>query len=139
MNAKNILAGGFIGGIVLFVVNFVVSAIILAVAPYDIFSLGGIRPADDPLLVFFFVAPFILSFAAAIVFDLVKGSLHGTPSSKGAIFGAALFLIYTVPSLFVTFTSMDYPTGFYFENLLFGILGFPLIGVIYAMLWERLP
>ncbi len=139
MNAKNIVAGGFIGGIVLFVVNFVVSAIILAVAPYDIFTLGGMRAAEDPLLVFFFAYPFVLSFAAAVIYDLVKGSLHGTSSGRGATFGAALFLIYTVPSIFITFTSMDYPMGFYFENLLFGILGFPLVGVIYAMLWERLP
>ncbi len=139
MNAKNILAGGFIGGMILFVVNFVVSAIVLAAAPYDIFTLGGIRPADDPLMLFFFASPFILSFAAAVVFDLVHGSLRGSPNSKGATFGAALFLIYTVPNVFITFTSMNYPAGFYFENLLFGIVGFPLIGVIYAMLWERLP
>jgi hypothetical protein len=139
MKLKNILAAGFIGGIVLFVVNFVISAIILVVAPYDIFTLGGMRPADDPLMLFFFAYPFILSFAAAIVFDLVKGALRGPPSSKGAAFGAALFLIYTVPSVFITYTSMDYPAGFYFENLLFGIVGFPLIGVIYAMIWEWLP
>ncbi|MDN7025776.1 hypothetical protein FGU65_12950 [Methanoculleus sp. FWC-SCC1] len=138
MNAKNILAGGFIGGIALFAVNFVVSAIILAVAPYDILALGGMRAAEDPLLVFFFAYPFVLSFAAAIIYDLVQGSLQGTPSGRGATFGAGLVLLYTVPSLFITFTSMNYPAGFYFENLLFGLVGFPLIGVIYAMLWERL-
>jgi len=73
------------------------------------------------------------------VFDLVKGALRGPPGSKGATFGAALVLLYTVPSVFITFTSMDYPPGFYLENLLFGVVGFPLIDVIYAMIRERLP
>ncbi len=89
-------------------------------------------------MLFFFAYPFILSFAAAVVFDPVKSALRGSPSGRGATFGAPLFLIYTVPSVFITFTSMNYPIGFYFENLLFGIVGFPLIGVIYATLWERL-
>ncbi len=138
MNTKNILAGGFIGGIILLVVNFVVSVLIMVIAPYDISTLGGMRPAEDPLMLFFFAYPFVLSFAAAIVFDLVKDALQGPTASKGAIFGAALILIYTVPSVFITFTSMNYPAGFYLETLLVGVAGFPLIGVIYAMIWERL-
>lgn len=137
MNPKNIIAGGFIGGIILFTVNFVVSAVIPAVAPYENLTLGGMRSAENPLRVFFFAYPFVLSFAAANVFDLVKGSLHGTPGGRGTTFGAALVLLYTVPSLFITFPSMDYPAGFYFESLLFGLVGFPLIGVINTRLWER--
>ncbi|MDD3856586.1 MAG: hypothetical protein PHP43_00880 [Methanoculleus sp.] len=137
MNAKDILVGGFIGGIALFVVNFVISALVALVAPYDILALEGMRSVEDPLMLFFFAHPFVLSFAAAIVFDLVKDALPGQAGSKGAIYGAALVLVYTVPSIFVTFTSMDYPAGFYLEQLLFGVVGFPLIGAIYAMIWER--
>ena len=138
MNARKIIAGGFIGGIALLIVNFVISALVMLVAPYDALTLGGMRPADDPLMLFFFVYPFVLSFAAAVVFDLVKDALPGPSSSKGMTFGAMLFLIYTVPGVFITFTSMNYPTGFYLEDLLFGAIGFPLIGAIYAMLWESL-
>ncbi len=71
--------------------------------------------------------------------NLVKDALQGPAASKGAIYGAALFLIYTVPSVFITFTWMDYPAGFYLGTLFVGAVGFPLIGVIYAMIWERLP
>lgn len=137
MNAKNILAGGFIGGIVLLAVNFVISALVALVAPYDVLALGGMRSVEDPLMLFFFAYPFVLSFAAAIVFDLVKDALPGQAGSKGAIYGAALILLYTLPSVFITFTSMNYPAGFYLETLLFGVVGFPLIGAIYAMIWER--
>lgn len=138
MNARKIIAGGFIGGIALLIVNFVISALVMLVAPYDVLTLGGMRPADDPLMLFFFAYPFVLSFAAAVVFDLVKDALQGPSSSKGMTFGAILFLIYTVPGVFIAFTSMNYPTGFYLEDLLFGAIGFPLIGAIYAMIWEYL-
>ena len=138
MDAKKIIAGGFIGGIALLIVNFVISALIMLVAPYDALALGGMRPAEDPLILFLFAYPFVLSFAAAIVFHLVKDALHGPPSSKGMVFGAALILIYTIPSVFITFTSMNYPAGFYLEDLLFGAVGFPLIGAIYALIWEQL-
>ncbi|WP_250986552.1 hypothetical protein [Methanoculleus oceani] len=43
-----------------------------------------------------------------------------------------------VPNAFITFTSMNYPAGFYLETLLVGVAGFPLIGVIYATIWDRL-
>lgn len=138
MDAKKIIAGGFIGGIALLIVNFVISALIMLIAPYDVLALGGMRPAGDPLVLFFFAYPFVLSFAAAILFDLVKDALQGSSSSKGMMFGAALILIYTIPSVFITFTSMNYPVGFYLEDLLFGIIGFPLIGAIYATIWEHL-
>jgi hypothetical protein len=135
---EKILAGGFIGGIILLVVNFAVSALIMVVAPYDSFALGGMRAAEDPLMLFFFAYPFVLSFAAAIVFDRVQGSLQGPAGTRGAIDGTALILIYTVPSIFITFTTMNYPPGFYLENFFVGVAGFPLIGVIYAMIWEQL-
>ncbi|MCK8518273.1 hypothetical protein [Methanoculleus sp. 7T] len=138
MDAKKIIAGGFIGGIALLIVNFVISALIMLIAPYDVLALGGMRPADDPLVLFFFAYPFVLSFAAAILFDLVKDALQGPPSSRGMMFGAALILIYTIPSVFIAFASMNYPVGFYLEDLLFGIIGFPLIGAIYALIWEHL-
>ena len=138
MNAKKILAGGSIGGITLLIVNLVISACIMIVAPYDALTLGGMRPAEDPLVLFFFAYPFVLSFAAAMMVDLLQDALHGPAVSMRAVFAAALFVIYTVPSVFITFTSMDYPAGFYFENLLFGAVGFPLIGAIYALIWEQL-
>lgn len=137
MNAKKILLGGFIGGIVLLVVSLTVSALVQVVVPYDIFALGDMRPVDDPLMLLFFASPFVLSFAGAIVFDLVKDALQGSPGGKGAVFGVILFLIYTVPNVFIVYTSMTYPAGFYLENILFGVIGFPLIGVMYAMFWER--
>jgi len=50
----------------------------------DILALGGMRSVEDPLMLFFFAYPFVLSFAAAIVFDQVKDALKGArQAAKG--------------------------------------------------------
>jgi len=30
---------------------------------------------------------------------------------------------------------MTYPAGFYLGNILFGIVGFPLLGILFARIW----
>jgi hypothetical protein len=32
---------------------------------------------------------------------------------------------------------MIYPPGFYIGNLIFGIVGFPALGVLYTRIWAR--
>jgi len=37
--------------------------------------------------------------------------------------------------MFVIYSSMNYPIGFYIGNLLVGIIGFPAVGMLYARIW----
>jgi hypothetical protein len=136
MEWKKILIAGISGGILLFAAIFVFSMIANLVAPYDILAIGGMRQMNDPLMSLFYAYPFVLSFASAIVFDRVKGAL--APSccgGAGFAFGLILLLLITVPSMFVIYTSMDYPRGFFVENILFGAIGFPALGMLYARIW----
>ncbi|HVP25126.1 MAG TPA: hypothetical protein VMS81_04015 [Methanomicrobiales archaeon] len=136
MEGKKILIAGIAGGILLFAGIFVFSHLANIIAPYDIFSLGGMRARDDPVGLLFFAYPFVLSFASAIVFDLVKDALKpACCGSAGLTFGLILILLVTIPGMFVTFSSMTYPPGFYIGNILFGIIGFPLLGMLYAGIW----
>jgi hypothetical protein len=48
-----------------------------------------------------------------------------------------LLLLITLPSLFVIFSSMLYPTGFYIANFLTGVIGFPVLGCLFAWIWAR--
>ena len=138
MHGKKILIAGIAGGILLFIVQFAFSSLANLVAPYDIFSIGGMRARTDPVMLLFFAYPFVLSFASAIVFDRVKAALaDARPGLAGLTFGLILFLLVTVPGMFVTFSSMTYPPGFYIGNILFGIIGFPAVGILYARLWSR--
>lgn len=136
MDLKKILIAGIAGGILLFVAQFAFSMIGNLIAPYDIFTIGGMRARDDPIMLLFFAYPFVLSFASAAVFDRVKGALGGSCcGGAGFTFGLILFLLITVPSMFVIYSSMDYPRGFYVANILFGAIGFPAVGMLYARIW----
>ncbi|RPJ53403.1 MAG: hypothetical protein EHJ95_02330 [Methanobacteriota archaeon] len=112
------------------------SALAAAFFPYDVLALGGMRSIDDPVMALFFAWPFVFSFAAAIVFDMVQESFHGPVVQRGVRYGTVLLLLYTLPSFFVVYSSMNYPAGFYLANLLLGIVGFPLLGVLFARLRE---
>ena len=136
MDGKKILIGGIAGGILLFIAQFAFSALGNLVAPYDVFAIGGMRAKDDPLMLLFFAYPFVLSFASAVVFDRVKGALGGGRyGGPGLTFGLILILLVTVPGMFVVYSSMVYPSGFYIGNILFGLIGFPALGMLYDRIW----
>jgi hypothetical protein len=138
MEWKKIFIAGIAGGILLFIAQFVFSMVGNLIAPYDIFAIGSMRKASDPVMLLFYAYPFVLSFTSAVVFDQVKDGL--TPSccgGAGLAFGLLLLLLITVPSMFVIYSSMDYPRGFYVANILFGAIGFPAVGMLYARIWGK--
>jgi hypothetical protein len=135
MDLKKIVIGGIAGGILLFIAQFAFSMIGNLIAPYDVFAIGGMRARDDPVMLLFFAYPFVLSFTSAIAFDRLKAALAGTCTGPGLAFGLILFLLVTVPGMFVIFSSMNYPLGFYIGNFLVGIIGFPAVGMLYARIW----
>jgi hypothetical protein len=136
MNAKNIVLAGFSGGIVLLVSMFIFGEIANAISPYDVAILGGMRAMNDPVMGLFFLYPFVLSFVAAILFDIIRDSLRGTTLFKGLEFGLLFFILQTIPSMFVIFTSMTYPLGFHLSSFLNGIIGFPVMGILFVKIWE---
>ncbi len=136
MDLKKILIGGIAGGILLFIAQFAFSMVGNLIAPYDVFAIGGMRARDDPVSLLFFAYPFVLSFTSSVVFDRVKAGLTGSRcGGAGLTFGLILFLLVTIPGMFVIFSSMNYPTGFYIGNFLVGIIGFPAVGMLYARIW----
>ncbi len=137
MNAGKIILSGIAGGVVLFIATLLLDWIAILTAPYDIMSLAGMRAPDDPVMVLFFVYPFVFSFAAAILFDIVHASLPSERVRKGICFGLLLFLIHTIPSMCMVFTTMVYPAGFFIGMFLTGILAYPLMGITFVITRER--
>ena len=136
MDWKKILIGGVAGGVLLLVALMVFDFIGNFIAPYNIFTIGGMRQMNDPLMYLFYAYPFVLSFLSAIVFDQVKAALKpACCGCAGLTFGLILILLVTVPGMFVIYSSMVYPTGFYIGNILFGLIGFPALGMLYARIW----
>jgi len=137
MEGKKVLIAGIAGGILLFIAWLAFSILANLIAPFNIFAVGGMRQANDPLMSLFYAYPFVLSFMSALVFDRVKAAIGETGRCcAGVSFGLILIALVTVPGMFVIFSSMNYPAGFYLGNLLFGIVGFPLLGMLYARIWK---
>jgi len=102
------------------------------VIPADISTYGGMRSADDPVMILFFFYPFVVAFAAVILFDVVKDCLKGTPVQKGLVFGALLVVIMTIPGLYVMITSMTWSIDFSISTAIREIIPFPLRGILFC-------
>ena len=139
LNWKNITISAIVCGVVLLVVTFAADFIAGLIAPYSIMDLSGMRSFDDPIMALYFLYPFVLALTAGIVFDIVKDSIKGESSChRGVVFGTILFLLLVIPEFILLYSSMDYPTGFYISAVLSGIIGYPLMGIAYVKIWEKL-
>jgi len=136
MNGKNIALAGLVGGAVLFVLLFGTSLLMNTFVSYGISGFGGMRAMNDPVMLLFFFYPFVVAFAQAFVFDLAKDSLKGTRVRKGLMFSAMMFIIMTIPGLFVMYTSMTWPVGFYIATLFWEVPGFLVTGALYTKIWN---
>ena len=121
-DAKKIVIGGLAAGIVIFVVSFIVDYVIVAALPYDVLSLGGMRAVDDPMMMLFFLHPWVLGFAMSIAFQKFKGSFSSTGWCRGKAFGIYAWLLASLPSAFIVYTSMNYPLGFTVSSVLGSLL-----------------
>ncbi len=136
MNSKNIVIGGISAGFVLLLLMIVSGYLVNLVLPADISRYGGMRAMNDPIMNLFYLYPFVIAFAAAIVFNCISGCLKGTPARKGLMFGAMLICIMTVPGLYVMYTSMTWPVDFYISTLLWELVSYPLMGILYVRIWN---
>ncbi|MBU2101024.1 hypothetical protein KKG83_07400 [Candidatus Micrarchaeota archaeon] len=120
MDAKKFLISGILGGIAILIISFIFDSLVGMAFPYDIFSLGGMRSIEDPLMMLFFLSPFVTAFAMSFVFPYLK--LEGNYLSKGKKFGFLVWLVAGVPSAFIVYTSMTYPIGFTISSFIGSLL-----------------
>ncbi|WP_146201170.1 hypothetical protein [Methanospirillum lacunae] len=126
------MTAGFAGGFILLIISFVADFATQFVTPYSIFEVPGMRSISDPVMMLYFVYPFIFAFIAAIIWQIIRGSLPENQKSAAWQFAGILFILVIVPNIWVMYTSMLYPTGFYISNILTGVIGYPAIGYLNA-------
>jgi len=132
MNVKGVLLGGFLSGVVIFAVWMIVSVVVQVISPYDVLSLGGMRAKDDPIMLLFFLHPWVMGFAMAMVYSQVGKAFEGSVVQKGVRFGLVMWLLGGLPSAFVVFTSMNYPLAFTVSSVVSSLLHMPAAGVVIA-------
>jgi hypothetical protein len=139
MEWKKFVISWVLGSVLLYITLFLVSAITMVIAPFNIFDIGGMRTATDPIMVLYFLYPVLLSLVTTYMFSVIRGSLKGSYVEKGLMFGLLLFLLLTVTSGFIIITTMQYPAGFYMDMILNGLISYPLLGILYTIIWDRCP
>ena len=112
MGIKKVLVSGIPAGIAMWVVSFLVDAVIQVLWAFDIFSIPGIRSVNDPLMVLFLLYPILFGIIMAAVYHAVKPLLKGSWMKNGQQFGVMVWLLNGFTSGFIVFSSMNYPFGF---------------------------
>jgi hypothetical protein len=111
LETKTIVVSGIVAGIVVLVLSMIVSTTTQAVFAYNVLTLTGMRSVNDPVSILFFLHPFVVGLAMAILYDFAKKSFTGTAMRKGVVLGLLGWTVYGIPSAFIVFSSMDYPIG----------------------------
>jgi hypothetical protein len=112
LETKTVVVSGITAGIVVLVLSMMISAASQALFRYNVLSLAGMRSVSDPVSLLFFLFPFVIALAVAILYDFTKKSFTGTTLRKGIMLGLLGWIVYGIPSAFIVFSSMDYPIGF---------------------------
>ena len=107
MEWKKFVVSWILGSVILYVMMLLISAITMLVAPFNIFDIGGMRAITDPVMMLYYLYPILLSFITTFVFCIVRHALPGSYIKKGLLFGLLLFLLLTVTSGFIIFTTME--------------------------------
>jgi len=118
LETKRIVVSGIVAGIVVLVISMIISTATQTLFNYNVLTLAGMRSVNDPVSVLFFLHPFVVAFAASILYDFTKKSFTGTATRKGIVLGLLGWIVYGIPSAFIVFSSMDYPIGFTINSVI---------------------
>jgi hypothetical protein len=122
LETKTIVVSGIVAGIVVLALSMIVSTATQALFDYNVMTLVGMRSVNDPIGMLFFLHPFVVGLAMAILHDFTKKSFTGTAFRKGTVLGLLGWIVYGIPSAFIVFSSMDYPIGFTVNSVIGSLL-----------------
>jgi hypothetical protein len=132
MCVKKLVISTILVGIVILVLSQIVNYAIQMVLPYNIFELGGMRSATDPLMALYFIYPFVLAFAMSYVYVFTQRGLKGTEMQKGIKYGLLMWGLVGLTSAFMVYVSMNYPLGFTVDSVLGSLIYMVPSGIVIA-------
>jgi hypothetical protein len=101
---------GLIAGIAVFIVGFGLNFLAGAVVPgvqEEYMNQNLFRPWEDPLMMAFFLYPFIFGIVGAYLWGLLKDHLKGDSTKKALEFARIYFIVATIPGMIATYTSFQ--------------------------------
>lgn len=129
------LKSAIVAGIAIFAVSYGGLYAGLYLIP-DFFD-GYISPvfnSDDSRNFFFYLHPFVLSFALAFFWGRFKQMLRGNDLMRGLEFGLLYALIALVPVMWITYSAVDVSLSMVMTWLLYGTVQACVAGLIFTRL-----
>jgi uncharacterized membrane protein len=96
LETKTIVVSGIVAGIVILVLSMIVSTATQILFDYNVLTLVGMRSVNDPVSMLFFLYPFVVGLAMAILYDFTKKSFIGTAIRKGIVLGLLGWIVYGI-------------------------------------------
>ena len=135
MDSKKTLIAIVLSGLVYLAASQLLNLVTMAIAPFDWTGIGGMRGITDPLLVLMFFYGFVASIGAVVIYQFIN--LKGNLFEKGVKFGWLMWIVTSIPSAFIIYTTMLYPAGFYLNNIVFGLIDWVLMGIVIAWVFRE--
>jgi hypothetical protein len=136
MCGKKGIVAGLAAGLVITVLAQAIDLLVQFVFPYDVLAMGGMRAVTDPIMMAFFLHGWVLAFAMVVVYSKLGGALKGGFIEKGKKFGFLMWLVVSLPSIFLVYTSMNYPIGFHVSNVIASIVYMLAAGITITKLMK---
>lgn len=112
-----IALAGLIAGFAVAIVSWVFQFGVQYLFPYNVLELGGMRSIDDPLMALFFMYPWVIGFTMAAVYPFFT-KLVESEGNKPLMYALIVWVLSSIPSFFIVFSTMSYPVGFYLNQLI---------------------
>ena len=133
---KKIILSGLLTGLVLFLASQIVSQIFGIIFPSinaEYQNPNLFRSFKDPLMLLFFVHPFLVGVLLAWFWNKTK-IIFGENMRGGIKFGLSYWVIATIPGMFATYSSMPYSLVIVMSWLVSGLVEALLAGIILSKL-----
>jgi len=136
MKWKQVFVGGIFSGIAIILIDMIFSCFTQTIWEYNVFELPGMRTIEDPVAILFFVYPWVLGFAMTYVYPYIGKVLEGDSIVKGWKFGLMMWVVVSITSAFLVFTSMNYPIGFTINSVVGPLIYMPVSGIVIAKTFD---
>jgi hypothetical protein len=131
---KKIIWPGLVAGFLMLIAGLIFNYITNTAFPSiaQEYQSGLMRPWTDPLMMIFFLYPFILSFVLAWAWNESKKLFKGKDCKRGVMFALSIFLISSIPGMFVTYTSFNISFGMVLSWTVSGLIYLLIAGCVFA-------
>lgn len=133
---KKVIWQGLLVGVINFVANMLIGQIFKVLFPgvaAEYLNPNLFRPYSSPLMLLFFVHPFLLGILLAWFWQKTK-NIFSQDTKGGVKFGFFYWIISTIPGMFATYTSMPYSFAIVLSWTVAGLAEALIAGVLFAKL-----